>query len=282
MSKLIDLHTHTSYSDGQYTPDELIKLAIDRGIDTLAITDHDTVNGILTVNKDDYKGIKIINGIELSAKVDKGQMHILGYGIDPENELLTTALLDIKDKNIEATLRIIEQVKKDHGLIFGDDEIAELVNADHNIGRPDVALLCVKHGYVTSVSDAFKKYLIDAYNKTRKDGKGIPYEECIGLIRASGGIPVLAHPTTLNLSKEELEQLLREMIMEGLKGIEVYHSNQSKKESEFYLSLAQKYHLLVSGGSDFHGPNIKPDIELGTGKNNNLKIKSLSILPRLK
>jgi predicted metal-dependent phosphoesterase TrpH len=282
MNKLIDLHTHTSYSDGEYTPDELIKLAIDKGIGTLAITDHDTVKGIKSINPDDYKEIKIIKGIELSAKTDRGLMHILGYGIDENNEILNDKLSEIRGININAVIRILEQMKKDYGIAFSIEDVYDLLNANHSIGRPDIAKLCVKYGYADSVYDAFKKYLIPAFNKIRKDEKGFSYQECINIIIASGGIPVLAHPTTLTLPKEELRELIYKMACNGLKGIEVYHSNQSKKESEFYLSLAQKYHLLVSGGSDFHGPNIKPDIELGTGKNNNLKIKSLSILPRLK
>ena len=281
MTKLIDLHTHTSYSDGEYTPDELIKHAIKSDIGILGITDHDTIQGIKTVKEDDYKDIRIIKGIELSAKVDKGRMHILGYGIDENNEILNDKMSELRQNSIISVTLILEQIRKDYEIVFSDEDVNNLLNANHNIGRPDVAKLCIKYGYASTVDEAFKKYLIPAYSKTRKHSKGIPYQECIGLILASGGIPVLAHPTTLTLSKGELDILIREMAIHGLRGIEVYHSNQSKKESEYYLELANKYGLLVSGGSDFHGPIVKPDIKIGTGCNNNLKIKSLSLVDRL-
>lgn len=281
-NKLIDLHTHTTYSDGQYAPYEVILKARERGIGTIAITDHDTVRGIKSIYKDNFSGIKIIDGIELTAKVDKGQMHILGYGIDPNNEILNSKLSKLRDNSINSFLSVLEQIKKDYDIRFGYDDIKETINADHNLGRPDIAKLCVKYGYAKDAPEAFKLYLNPSYEKVRGICKGIPYEECISLIRTSGGIPVLAHPTTLKLSKDELDKLIITMVINGLQGIEVYHSNQSKKESEYYLSLANKYGLLVSGGSDFHGPNVKPDIELGTGKNNNIKIKKLSILDHLK
>lgn len=283
-SDLIDLHTHTNYSDGELSPEELIKLAISRGIGTLAITDHDTILGIKSVNKDDdyieASGIKIINGIELSAKIDKGRMHILGYDIDLENEELNNKMMELRDNSINSVLSVMEQIKRDYGIVFGYDDIKELVNANHNLGRPDLAKLCVKYGYASSVQDAFDKYLIDAYNKTRKTSKGIEYEECLSLILNSGGIPVLAHPKSLELGKEEFLNLLEKLIKYGLLGIEVYHSSHNMEEMEFYLDVASKYNLLVSGGSDFHGSVVKPDIEIGTGKNNNIKVKKLSILDK--
>lgn len=281
---LIDLHTHTNYSDGELSPNKLIELAISRGIGTLAITDHDTILGIKSVNRNDdfieASGIKIINGIELSAKIDKGRMHILGYDIDLENEELNNKMMELRDNSINSVLSIMEQIKRDYGIVFGYDDIKELVNANHNLGRPDLAKLCVKYGYASSVQDAFDKYLIDAYNKTRKTSKGIEYDECLRLILNSGGIPVLAHPKSLELGKEEFLNLLEKMIKCGLLGIEVYHSSHSKEEMEFYLDVASKYNLLVSGGSDFHGSMVKPDIEIGTGYHDNIKVKKLSILDK--
>ena len=182
-NKLIDMHTHTNYSDGQLSPQELIQLAVDKNIGVLAITDHDTLEGIKTVDRSDKfivdNGIRIINGIELSAKVTKGRMHILGYNIDINNELLNKKMLELKDNSINSVLSIIEQIKRDYNIRFEYDDLKELVNANHNLGRPDVAKLCVKYGYANSVSDAFEKYLNDAYDKTRQIGKGLPYKECL-------------------------------------------------------------------------------------------------------
>ena len=284
--KIIDMHTHTNYSDGDLSPQELIRLAIDKRIGTLAITDHDTIEGIKKVNRNEDiivdSGIKIINGIELSAKADKGRMHILGYGIDLNNNSLNKKMIDLKDNSINSVLSIMEQIKRDYGIRFSYEDIKELVNANHNLGRPDLAKLCVKYGYATTSQDAFNKYLINAHNKTRQTNKGLKYEECLELITNSGGIPVLAHPKSLELSEKEFLILLKEMINCGLRGIEVYHSSHSKEEMNYYLEIANKYGLLISGGSDFHGKSIKPDIELGTGKNNNIRIKKLSLLDKLR
>ena len=285
VDKIIDMHTHTKYSDGELSPRELIKRAIKKNIGVMAITDHDTLEGIKRVNRNDSliinSGIKIINGIELTAKVPKGNMHILGYDIDLSNEALNNKMGVLKDNSINSVLSIMEQIKRDYGIIFKYDDIKKLVNSNHNLGRPDLAKLCIKYGYASTVTEAFDKYLTEAHNKTRQTGKGIQYEECLELISNSGGIPVLAHPKSLELSDKEFLVLLKEMINHGLKGIEVYHSSHTKEEMEYYLHIANKYNLLVSGGSDYHGKNVKPDIELGSGKNNNLKIKTLTLLDRI-
>lgn len=284
--KLIDMHTHTCFSDGELSPDKLIKYAIDNGIGTIAITDHDTIKGIKNLDKNNSliveSGIKVIDGIELSAKIDKGRMHILGYGIDVNNSKLNNKLGELKNNSLYSVLSLIIQIKNDYGISFSYDEIKELIDSNKNLGRPDIAKLCWKNGYVNSVQDAFDKYLIDAYKKTRKNNKGILYKECIELILESGGIPVLAHPKTLKLDDKELLCLLKDMINYGLQGIEVYHSSHTKEETLKYLELANELNLLISGGSDYHGPKTKPDIEIGTGKNNNLKIKELSLLNKLK
>lgn len=283
--KIIDLHTHTNYSDGDLSPTELIRLAIEKRIGILGITDHDTLDGIKTIDKSDSlivdSGIQIIDGIELSAKVSKGRMHILGYDIDINDVNLNKKMGELKDNSINSVLSIMEQIKRDYGIVFRYDDIKELVNSKHNLGRLDLAKLYVKYGYASSIQDAFDKYLIAAHNKTRSTSKGLPYEECIELILQSKGIPVLAHPKSLELSEKEFLILLKEMINFGLKGIEVYHSSHTEEEIKFYLEISNKFNLLISGGSDYHGPTVKPDIDIGTGKNN-LKIKSLSLINNIK
>lgn len=281
MDKYIDLHAHTNFSDGELTPDELIKLAINNNVGILAITDHDTVEGVKNIT---YRpdNIEIINGIELSAKVDVGTMHILGYGIDIKNKDLNNKLIELKDNSINSVLSVIEQIKKDYNIFFTYQELKELINANRNLGRPDIAKLLIKKGYVKTVQEAFDKYLIDAYNKINGRKKGIHYSECIELISKSNGIPILAHPKTLQLNDKELLILLKHMISCGLVGIEAYHSTHTKKDVEKFLKLADELGLVVSGGSDYHGIIAKPDIKLGYGKNNNLKIKRLSILDKIK
>lgn len=283
--KIIDLHTHTNYSDGDLSPYELIRLAIEKRVGILGITDHDTLDGIKQIDKTNSlivdSGIQIIDGVELSAKVSKGRMHILGYDIDINNVNINKEMEKIKDNSINSVLSIMEQIKRDYGIVFGYSDIKELVNSNHNLGRPDLAKLCVKYGYASSIQDAFNKYLIEAYNKTRSTSKGLSYQECIELILQSKGIPILAHPKSLELTEKEFLILLKEMINSGLKGIEVYHSSHTEEEIKYYLEIANKYDLLISGGSDYHGKTIKPDIELGTGKNNGIRIKKLSLLDKL-
>jgi len=280
--KIIDLHTHTTSSDGEKNPMELIKHAIEKNVSVLGITDHDTLLGVKKINREDLvikdSGIKIISGIELTAKVSKGRMHILGYNIDINDSELNKKMNEIRDNNLNRFLSIMEQIKRDYGIVFKYEDIKNIINTEHNLGRPDLAMLCIKYGYANSVQEAFDKYLIDAYNKVRADNKGLVYQECIEIILKSGGIPVLAHPKSLELSEKELLKLTKEMISYGLQGMEVYHSSHTTQEMNYYLDIANKYNLLISGGSDYHGPLVKPDIELGTGKNNNIRIKKLSLI----
>lgn len=283
--KYLDLHNHTFYSDGQYSPDDVIKEAIKKNVGVMAITDHDTLNGIKKVDRSkDFiveSGIEVIDGIELSAYVPKGRLHILGYGIDLNNEPLNNKLNELRDNSLHRVLSIMEQLKIDHGIFFSYDDIKELINSNHNLGRPDLAKLLIKYGYAKSVSDAFDKYLVDAFNKIRGRNNSVTYKECIELIKNSGGIAILAHPKSLELSEGEFLEVLREYISCGLDGIEVYHSSHSSEEIELYKRIAEEYNLLISGGSDFHGPLVKPEVELGYGVNNNLKIKSLSLYNHL-
>ena len=185
--------------------------------------------------------------------------------------------LNLKDNSINSTLSVMEQIKRDYGIRFSYEDIKNLINSNHNLGRPDLAKLCIKYGYASTVQESFDKYLVEAHNKTRSSNKGIPYQECLELITSSGGIPVLAHPKSLELAEKELLILLKDMINCGLKGLEVYHSSHTEEEIKYYLNIANECNLLVSGGSDYHGKSVKPNIELGCGK-----IKKLSLLDKLK
>ncbi len=285
-ANLIDLHTHTCYSDGELMPNELLKLAISKGIGTISITDHDTLLG----NKKIMSGygceetdfLNIIPGIELSAKTDKGRMHILGYNINIHDADLNGRMEELKNNSIYSVLAIVNQLKKDYGIILKTEDIVKLVSASHNIGRPDLAKLLVKYELATSSQNAFDRYLIEAHEKTRASSKGLPYEECIELILNAGGVPVLAHPNTLELNPKELLILIKKMITVGLKGIEAYHSSHTLTDTENYLKIAGDLNLVYSGGSDFHGSFVKPDVELGTGRSNNLNIRKLTLLDCIK
>lgn len=283
IDKLIDLHTHTSYSDGDLTPLELVELAKNNNVGTLAITDHNTILGVKNLMESNINldGLNFIPGIELSAKVSTGQLHILGLGIDINNDTLNKKMSELRTNSMNHFLSVLEQVKRDYGITFTYEEIKEIINKEHNLGRPDIARLCVKNGFSSTTSEAFAKYLVPAYNKIRGQNRGITYKECLELIITSGGIPVLAHPPTLQLNEKEFLILLKDMINNGLRGIEIYHSKMNEEQRKLYLEYAYKYNLLISGGTDYHGITVKPDIKIGTGINNNVKVKKLSIMKEL-
>lgn len=295
----IDLHVHTNASDGECLPEDVIRKSIVKGVSTIAITDHDTVLGLKQVNSSGYINevsaqgiIDIINGIELSAipvnnpKIKGEQFHILGLGIDPYNKRLNEKLEELNRKAFYVVMELIIQLKNDFGLEFRRDDIAKLVNQNRNLGRPDIAKLCVEYGLANSIDDAFQKYLHYSYAKMHSvgAGKGIPYQECLELITNSGGIPILAHPKSLKLDEKKFLMLLRNMIDNGLRGIEVYHSSHTPSEMDFYIKIAKEYDLLISGGSDYHGPLLKPNIELGAINQYGqyLKREDLSVLSELR
>lgn len=277
----IDLHVHSNYSDGELSPDELLKKAYKKNINVISITDHDSVDGIKNIKKDYNNLVKVIPGIELSAKSSRGIMHILGYNINIRNSDLNLKLNEIRDNNINYIISILAFMKKDYGISFSYEEIKKLVNINHNLNRVDIARLCINNGYVDSVKEAFDKYLNNIYKKVSGYSKGIDYKECIDLIINSGGIPVLAHPKTLELSNKELYNLVYEMKYNGLMGIESIHSSHNKEEIQSYLDIANKLDLLVSGGSDFHGKFTKPNVHLGIINNEKIKKKDLTILSKL-
>lgn len=280
LNRRVDLHLHTNYSDGDLSPDSLIDLAKENNLNLIAITDHDTVNGLKNIHNRD--NIKIINGIEFSCKVDKGRLHLLGYDIDINNKELNDKLNKLKDNSLNTLLSLIVQLKVDYGIVFKYDDIKDLINSNHHLGRPDLAKLLMKYGYVKEVQEAFDKYLNDAYDKIRGTNKWLTYKEAIELILNSGGIPVLAHPKSLGLSGKELLILIKDMIECGLKGIEVYHSSHNRVDIDFYNSIAKNLNLLKSGGSDYHGIVTKPDIEIGKINGEDILYKKLTLLNNLK
>lgn len=283
MEKIIDMHVHTNYSDGEYSPSKVIEMAIDNGIGIMSITDHDTLGGIKSVDKELARenGIQIINGIEISAHSDTGTMHILGYDFDLDNMDLNYMLDELRSNRLNSTIAVMEQIRRDYGIKFSYSDIIELINSRH-VGRPNLAKLCIKYGFSSTIQEAFDNFLNPAKDKVRIYDRNIFFPECFRLIKDSGGLAVLAHPKTLKLNNEELDRLIYNMKNHGLSGIEVYNSIHNEKDINFYLKLAKKYDLLTSGGTDYHGPTVKPNIKIGTGINGNIKVKKLSLIDELK
>ncbi len=277
----LDLHSHSIHSDGTLTPSELLNLAKNNNLKILSITDHDNIEGSKKLVEQNDSDIIVYSGVELNAKVDKGQMHILGYNIDLYNKDLNEKLKELKENSKSNIMLYIKQLEEDFNIILPNEDIENLLNREGNIGRPQLALILVKYGYCASVKEAFDKYLKD--DKVRNHKRWITKEECINLIINAGGIPVLAHPFTLKLTDEELKEELKCLIDLGLKGIEIYHSRSTEEQRTYYKELAKEFNLLTTGGTDFHGEAVKPNIFLGSGLNNNVIItnKDISLLDNI-
>lgn len=241
-----DLHVHTNYSDGTMTPEEVVDEAIRLGVSTIAITDHDTIDGVTIAyrySKD--KNIHIIPGIEFSSYLSPSEIHILGYFIDVNNNFLQKVIKQSREDRIN---RIYAMVEKLHKLQVDIDpqEILTLAGKG-SPGRMHVAEVLWKHGYCDSIVESFSKYIGD-----NKPGyvpkKTLTPQQAIELIRDAGGVPVLAHP-----GLTQRDNVIEDLVKYGLKGIEVYYPSHTPQAVEKYLKIAKKYNLALTGGSDFHG-----------------------------
>lgn len=268
---MIDLHTHTKASDGEFTPQELIDLAIGKNIKALAITDHDTVDGIeAAVEYAKDKEIILIPGIELEAKVEKGQMHILGLFIDHNNKEFKNKLNDIREYRNSRNNKFIEEFNKMGFEISLEELIKE--SSGTTIGKPHFARIFLRKGYVKTKDEMFDKYFNqEPFNKFKKTI--YTPEEVITMIKKVNGIAILAHPQSLKLEDNELIEKIKELKEYGLDGIECYHTKQTGDEMIKFKKIAEEHNLLITKGSDFHGPIIKPETQLGTGKDNNIVSK---------
>lgn len=276
---MIDLHIHTNFSDGEYSPEETIRMAHEAGITAAAITDHDAVSGIAAAAKaaTDY-GITFFPGIEISVQGGK-ELHILGYGINPDDPgLLEFCARHARDRSVRCGKMLA--YLQDHGVNMTLEDV-RCCNDGRTSGRPHFARALVKKGYASSVQDAFDRYLTtpEFYARVERP-KPLPADG-IRVIRESGGVAVLAHPHQLKLEEPALNALLVQLKEMGLQGIEAYYSRHTPQQTACYLALAKKHDLLYTCGSDFHGPGVKPDIALGTGIDKNLCITDSRIPEKL-
>ena len=260
--KYCDLHMHTIHSDGTMTPRELVRLAKDRDLSCIALTDHDTLSGIEEAQDEGRRiGIEVIAGVEISVKFEPGTMHILGYFVDRNAERLQNGLEAVQEARRARNPKIIERLRS-LGLDISLEEV-ERESGGNQIGRPHFACVLVKKGFVRDFEEAFNKYLAKgapAYVDKRK----LTSREAIEMIEEAGGIASLAHPKHLKLDSkpEEFEATIKQLRSEGLKGLEVYSSCQSREEAARYRKTAEGLGLVITGGSDFHGTN-RPQVSLG-------------------
>lgn len=257
-----DLHTHSAASDGQYTPTELVELAKENGLHILALTDHDTVDGLTeAVCAGERLGVRVIRGIEFSAR-EYPALHILGYGFDPSAPVLAELCRELKEGRDQRAPRIIAFLAE-QGADIPLAEVEELAGG-RIVGRPHFAQVLVRHRYVASNREAFDRYLDTEEFHRRVERPKPPARVCVESIRAAGGKASLAHPYQVGLGDRELEALVRRLAGFGLDAIECFYPKHTPEQQEFYLRLAEKYRLHITGGSDFHGERVKPDIKLAS------------------
>lgn len=256
--KFADLHLHTIFSDGTYSPEELISESVKSGLYSVAVVDHDTVEGIIPcLDIGGLKSIEVLPGIELSAEYDGREVHILGYLIDYKNKGLREKLETLKQNRIDRIYKIVDKLKN-LGIALKPEAVFSV--AKHGTaGRLHIARAMAEEGLVRSVQEAFQKYIGDKCPAYVLGFRFSP-QEAIKLIKAAGGIPVLAHPYTLNN-----DDFLYKFIEDGIMGLEVYYPEHSQSTVNFYLGIAKKHNLLVTGGSDCHG-SAKPEVRIGSVK----------------
>lgn len=265
--KLIDLHVHSTASDGTASPRELAELALRQGLSAVAVTDHDTVLGYPELKEAGAElGIETVPGIEISTKFHRA-VHILGYYIDPHSPHLEPVLnwvVEDRDKRNREMCRLMAA----DGLPVNYEDMKQRFG--EVIGRPHFADLLVELGLAKNVKDAFDRY-VEKGQRYYVGRTILPIEQAIDIIRLSGGVPVLAHPFQYQLDDAGLRELVEHCIAQGLRGMECRYSGYGPEQSEYLEKLAEEYGLIKTGGSDYHGSN-KPKIVLGRGIEENLHI----------
>lgn len=289
----IDLHCHSTASDGRLTPTQLIERAHEVGLKAIALTDHDTLAGLGTFHSCGKKfGIETLSGVEVSADYSKGTMHIVGLFVDAQHQAFRAFLKQLADGRKVRNPRIVNRLNE-LGLAITMEEVeieAGVADAgvgggaiDKSIGRPHIAAVMIKKGYVKTKQEAFDKYLAKGGQAYFTRFVASP-EDSIGQIHSAGGLAILAHPSYLKATDDDdMDRIVGGLKDKGLDGIEVHYSTHTPEQTALCAKLAQKYDLAPSGGSDFHGEvgRSGKSVELGSGIDGKLNIP-YEILENLK
>ena len=256
----IDLHTHSTFSDGTFTPSQLVKYAEEKGLKAFALPDHDTTEGIKEA-KSIETNVEVISGVEISTRYDKKEIHIVGLYVNENDADLNKQLKYYREKRVTRNFEILEKLNS-LGVDITIDDVKESCTGDV-ISRAHIAKALVSKGFVGSYTEAFDRYLGD--NKCAYvPRETLNYEESMELITKAGGVPVLAHPLLYKMSDTNLENMMVKLRQKGLKAVEVYYSTHSNSDTQHIMAMANRVGLIYSGGSDFHGAT-KPKIDMGTG-----------------
>lgn len=263
-----DLHIHTNYSDGVFTPEKVVDAAIEAELDVIALTDHDNIlsyevaqNYIENLKKENKKTIKVIQGIEVNTIHDGEEIHILGYFMDKNNADFQELIKTQQHARVKQTKEIIALLNKKEGIHVKYEDIKKQVAPGGSIGRPHLAKAITNVGGTSSVIEAYEKYINDK-SSVYVQRKTIAPHDAVEIIYDAGGIPVIAHPHDL----DNAAVLIKDLMHYGLRGVEAYHRKHSPAIIEYFSSLAEELGLIVTGGSDFHAPNIMNG-QLVLGKN---------------
>lgn len=254
----VDLHTHSTASDGKLSPADVIGKALELGITILSLTDHDSVDGIASAiaAARAFPQLTFIPGVELSTDVPHGEVHILGYFIDYTDPALLASLQNLRDSRVERAREMVVRLKK-LGINIGWGRVQEIAG-NGAVGRPHVAQAMLEKGYIASFHEAFQKYIGrdgPAYVEREK----ITPVEAVEIVLQARGLPVMAHPLTAS----DLDGMVVELKAAGMVGIEVYYNACSADDIRRLLSLAERYNLIPTGGSDFHGIDPATETMLG-------------------
>jgi predicted metal-dependent phosphoesterase TrpH len=259
---MIDLHTHSTASDGTTTPASLVAKALESNLHGLALTDHDTVGGLEeAIEVASQTRLIFVPGIEISAETEHSSLHILGLHVEHKNPALAKALAWMVDMRNERN-RLMAEKLTELGMPTPIEEVRKMSRGEV-VGRPHFAMFMEEKGYIRHFDKAFDKYLgagKPAYIPKQK----LTSTQAIEVIRAAGGVPILAHPSETRLNGNDLDRFVRQLVDHGLAGMETHYTGYSHSQTKRYSQLAEKYGLVQSGGSDFHG-EIKPRIALGRG-----------------
>jgi predicted metal-dependent phosphoesterase TrpH len=259
----IDLHLHTTHSDGSFSTADVVAFAKTAGVTALAITDHDIVAGIPEAMEAGARlGIEVIPGVEISSRHGDSELHILGYCFDWRQPQLNERMKQLRESRHDRNPRIIQRLNE-LGLPVTYEEVRKLAGTE-SVGRPHIARVLMNKKFVSSAKEAFDRYL--AEGRPAFVSRQLPDPtEAVTWINEAGGVAVLAHPTWVKETSEGLSRLVRQLKEAGLGGLEVHYSTHNARQTAEYLSLAKRLDLLITGGSDFHGVT-KPDIGVGTGR----------------
>jgi predicted metal-dependent phosphoesterase TrpH len=251
MPGAVDLHSHTTASDGSLTPRELVREAARRGLRVLGVTDHDSTDGLAPALDEAarYRPLEIVPGIEINCDVEGAEIHILGYYVDYETAWFQEFCRAQREERRARVHRMAARLRE-LGMPIDPEEVFGLVR-EGSAGRPHVAQAMIEHGYVKSVREAFDKYLA-AGKPGHVPRRKLAPEDAVRLIRRAAGVPVFAHP-----GLSDRDEMIPELIAAGLMGLECYYSEHSAAQTATYLQLCRDRDLVATGGSDFHGPKVR-------------------------